>query len=403
MEKAMARRLSILVTAMVMTMPVREVNGFVDRQQVQQSSFCERALASVSCANPPTVNGDFNVEEYLGRWYEIGCTASFKLLTEAGLICDQAVYSSSADGNLSLLNSGLRVIGLLAVAEVVGIDLAAGSACSAARDVCYQLPALADISQSLSNRSLASRLNSSVQSAELALQSLSDDVSLVQQTNGQISQANYTGDRTLNSSVEGIKLNVEEAEVEQQAILKFATELSDIIGEVKEENTTAAEVLVTTSLKVAESVAAIAVSLKAVELASEVLLTNGQPIEDASVSSVTGTITQPDAAAAAKLEVTIIGNEAPYWVIDLERSDDGSYSAALVYSCTEGTGKSLFVLSREPTLAQATLDGFLAKAESLGIYNDCEDPFLFTLQKGGDCGQAVSKPSVSSMFQQIKR
>ncbi|KAH7276599.1 hypothetical protein KP509_39G013700 [Ceratopteris richardii] len=355
-------------------------------KQPSQSSFCKRAEATRQCPNPPTVDSDFKIEKYLGKWYEIGSTAAFKLLFEPGLVCDRALYSS-ADGKLSLRNSGLRVISRLAAAEVTAINVAARGSCTAAREVCYQLPALMELSQSLSDSSLRYRLASSVQAAGLALDRLAADVTLVQQANGDISQANYSpGGRTLQSSVDVINRFTKDAEEQRNTIANFAAELNNIRSEATKESEQAQKTLGSAAVKIGASSAGIGVALKALEVGAKSLLSNGQPVGDGSVSSVMGTIAQPSATSPAKLQVTINVAKSPYWIIALEKAKDGSYSAALVYSCQQG-GKSLFVLSREPTLEMTTLDAFLSTAESLGIYNDCEDPFILTLQRGGSCGE----------------
>ncbi|KAH7276600.1 hypothetical protein KP509_39G013800 [Ceratopteris richardii] len=383
----MALRLGCVMMMIVLLAMAGRGSDATFTNKPPQSSFCQRAEASRQCANPPTVDSDFKVEEYLGKWYEIGSTAAFKLLSEAGLVCNQALYSS-ANGTLSLLNSGLRVISRLAAAEVTAINVAARGSCAAAREVCYQLPALIELSQSLSDPSLGHRLASSAQAADLALHRLAADVSLVQQANGDISQANYSsGGRTLQSSIDVINRYTKDAEEHQDAIADFAVELNKIRAEATKESKEAQKTLGSAALKIGASSAGIEVGLKALEVGAKYLMSNGQPIDNGGVSSVTGTITQPNATSPAKLEVAISVAKSPYWIIALEKAKDGAYSAALVYSCQQGVGKSLFVLSREPTLEMTTLAAFLSKAESLGIYNDCEDPFLLTLQRGGSCGQ----------------
>ncbi|MCO5551529.1 hypothetical protein L7F22_005033 [Adiantum nelumboides] len=379
--------------------------------EATEKHFCERAEASRKCANPPTVDedGQFKVEEYLGKWYEIGSTASFKLLTEAGLVCNQARYSASPAGNLSLLNSGLRVINSVAVAEVAAVNVAARGACAAARQVCHQLVGVGQISRSLATvhgadaelLHLSQQLSTSVQVTQQALDNLSQDVTLIQQGNDQISQANPSS--SLQASVAAIKQYVMEGGQEQENVASLTSTINKIRSNLTDASHKsgwsekskaalqhAALSLASKALKVGASSTAIGLSLNAVGVGAKALAANGQPVKDASVSSVSGSITQPNATSAAKLQVSIIGNKAPYWIIALERSSQGACSAALVYSCSQVAGvaaKSLFVLSREPQLQRSTLDAFLAKAASLGIYNDCEDPFFLTLQRGGDCGQ----------------
>ncbi|KAI5077954.1 hypothetical protein GOP47_0007778 [Adiantum capillus-veneris] len=390
----------------------------MNNSEASEQQFCERAEASGSCAKPPTVDEEgFKVEDYLGKWYEIGSTASFKLLNEAGLVCNQARYSASASGNLSLLNSGLRVISPLALAEVVAVNVAARGACAAAREVCHQLAAVSQLTRSLATLDghdahllqISQQLKTSTQAAQQALNDLSEDVSLIQQANGQISQANPSS--SLQSSVAALNRYVKEGrQVEQGALTSLVSTLNKIRGQVKDASHKsglrekskaalehAALSLASIALKVGASNNAIELSLKAVGVGAKALAGNGHPVNDASVSSVSGSIIQPNATSPAKLAVSIIGNKAPYWIIALEKSKSsqsmGAYSAALVYSCSEVAGvtaKSLFVLSREAQLQRSTLDAFLAKAESFGIYNDCEDPFLLTLQRGGNCGQPSS-------------
>ncbi|KAH7276595.1 hypothetical protein KP509_39G013500 [Ceratopteris richardii] len=388
-EASMAHRLCSFMILIVVAAVTAHRSDAISAKQQPPSSFCTRAEASRQCANPPTVDADFNVEEYLGRWYEIGSTATFKLLSETGLICNQAFYSSSS-GKLSLLNSGLTVISPLAAADVSAINFAGRGSCAAAREVCYQLPALVKLSQSKCNPALRRQLASSVKAAGLALHRLASDVSLIQQANGEINQANYpSGGRTLQSSVADIKKFTKEAEYQQDAIAQFAAELNKTRAKARKESAEIQNTLNSAALKVSQSSAAIEVGLNTMKVRAKSLLSTGQPINNGNVYSVPGTITQPNATSPAKLEVSIFTSRAPYWIIALEKAKDGAYSAALIYSCQQGVGKSLFVLSREPTMAMATLHGFLSKAESLGIYNDCEDPFLLTLQRGGTCGRPL--------------
>lgn len=379
------------------------------------ATFCARAVASKSCATPPTVDA-INLEAYLGHWYEIGSTASFKLLTEAGLVCDQAQYSSNS-GNLSLVNSGLNVIGTLAAAQVSAVSLAARGVCTGAKDICNGLApsaviaqALQDISEAVANlasidhadAALLSRasqkLSKSVDLAESAVQALADDVSQIQQSNGQISQANAIVPR----NIAAIQRYANQASNQQAIVNALAGDLYSASFQVKavsaklrksEANVKqtldkAAGLLTEEATKFTASSTAIATSLEAIKATSATLLLDGKPIENGSVRSVNGRITQ-NSGAAAKLEVSINGAMAPYWIIDLEGDGKGGYAAALVYSCTEvavvGVTKSLFILSREPQLDEQIVQKFLDRASSYGIYDDCDDPFLFTVQRNALC------------------
>lgn len=371
-------------------------------------AFCSRAVASRSCPKPPTIDS-FNLEAYLGRWYEIGSTARFKLSTEAGVACDQAVYSSTA-GKFALLNSGLQVIN--GAAQIRGVTASARAICSGARNACFQLQAAGQVSHALQSFNtthslqLAHQLSFSADAAALHLQRIAEDVTHIQQVNGQISQANAS---SLQSSIADINEYVDEARREQRQVAGLVGGLNKIGAQVwelgkkagisvkaKRELQQASKTLTSFAADLKESSSSMKLALNALHAKAISLLTNAQPIQHPHVSFVTGRITQPNATSAGKLEVTINGTTAPYWIIGLESDSKGAYSAAMVYSCREVAGvsaKSLFVLSKERQVDHATLQGFLAKAELLGIYNDCEDPFLLTLQRGGTCGKVPSPSS----------
>lgn len=381
-------------------------------------TFCSRARASKSCPTPPTFDS-VNLQAYLGHWYEIGSTASFKLLTESGLVCDQAQYSA-ASGNVSLLNSGLKVIGPLAIAEIGAVSLAAGGVCTGARDICYDLAPSSGISQALyyiSNAKgnltktdaallsqISQKLRVSLEATEMALQVLADNIKQVQQLNSQLSQANAS----LPESINAIKSNVSQASQEQAAISNLVGELSEAQSQTraiskklqpdgkeaiyaKQELEQATSSLTEAAVKIATINAAMGVSLGGIKAGAATLSLNEQPISNAKVSSVQGGITQ-NASSPGKLEVSINGVKAPYWILQVQEDGRGGYGAALVYSCREIAGlaaKSLFILSREPYLDEKVVEGFLKQAELYGIYNDCDDPFLFTVQRGGNCGNST--------------
>jgi apolipoprotein D and lipocalin family protein len=68
-----------------------------------------------------------------------------------------------------------------------------------------------------------------------------------------------------------------------------------------------------------------------------------------------------------KLEVSFFGPfEAPYDVVYLEKD----YSVSLVVSCTEAGGSNLWVLSREPEMEDASLNGYLEIFRKQGFVAD---------------------------------
>ena len=66
----------------------------------------------------------------------------------------------------------------------------------------------------------------------------------------------------------------------------------------------------------------------------------------------------------------------------------GEYSALLVYTCSVNANgdptTDLVLLSRTPTLTPQAVINFLSIANSLGVFTDCDNPFVPTLQRP-DC------------------
>jgi hypothetical protein len=218
--------------------------------------------------------------------------------------------------------------------------------------------------------------------AKRAIAELAEEVESIQKLNGEINEAGYSEDLRENVG-EGLKRAVagmREAADRAEARLKEVEAAAGLDG---------------------RDVAAAAAELAAIRASAAALLAAGRP-GNASVSYVGGTVAQPDPATSpAKLHVSIGPvAAAPYWIVDAAvRSGPGFehyyYSAALVFSCSSSrfpgsVSKSLFILSRRPRLDPHIVRRFLAKAGSLGIYNDCNDPFLFTLQRGGNCGRVLA-------------
>eukprot|EP00929_Paragymnodinium_shiwhaense_P064488 TRINITY_DN32294_c0_g1_i1.p1 TRINITY_DN32294_c0_g1~~TRINITY_DN32294_c0_g1_i1.p1 ORF type:complete len:213 (+),score=15.71 TRINITY_DN32294_c0_g1_i1:46-639(+) len=65
------------------------------------------AGASAKCPNPATVS-NFEVTDYLGRWYEIAVSAQFRSFFEKELQCTTALYSKGTESDAPVLvyNSG---------------------------------------------------------------------------------------------------------------------------------------------------------------------------------------------------------------------------------------------------------------------------------------------------------
>lgn len=102
---------------------------------------CSASFPSSTCPAPRTVQG-FNLSAYVGKWYEIGSTGRFKLGTESGLACVFANYTlaeaptATEGANVTVLNTGVQVLGSVAAAGVRELSDAITEACSVARKAC---------------------------------------------------------------------------------------------------------------------------------------------------------------------------------------------------------------------------------------------------------------------------
>ena len=66
-------------------------------------------MALAGCKSKPNVDlsveGDFDIEKYLGEWYEI---ARFDHSFERGVELSKANYTQNADGTIKVVNSGVK-------------------------------------------------------------------------------------------------------------------------------------------------------------------------------------------------------------------------------------------------------------------------------------------------------
>ncbi|XP_030608475.1 apolipoprotein D-like isoform X2 [Archocentrus centrarchus] len=97
---------------------------------------------------------------------------------------------------------------------------------------------------------------------------------------------------------------------------------------------------------------------------------NRELLPDGNIDSISGTAKAADPSEPAKLLVSFFENSppAPYWVLS---TDYDNY--ALVYSCTdfgEVHGEFIWILSRQPTLPQETLEELQNTLSSFGASVD---------------------------------
>lgn len=70
-----------------------------------------------SCPNPGSQDS-FDVNQYLGKWYEL---ERFSAIFELGVICGSAEYSLNDDGSIKVINGGKRrILGIESPTSVTG-------------------------------------------------------------------------------------------------------------------------------------------------------------------------------------------------------------------------------------------------------------------------------------------
>lgn len=378
---------------------------------------------------------DFNVERYLGRWYEIGSTALYKFQYERGLICDHTIHSllvprTAEHGPvLSILGRGYQTLTPLESAGVAHLSGASQGVCSNARTICAlvapngllreTIPQLAETIAIIRNDSVMRHraetenlvtdlrnLRALANTVQISVDKLSRNISRLQALNANISQG--AGDTqhniialmeessSIDTNIQSLNLHVSES------IANLRAEIAQGANFIRVENPDLASRLDRSILalgaefgRIETSLAGIAMALTGVSASSRALAglptSPGGPAPSLPAREVRGVALQnPD--ARGKLELHQYGAPSQYWVLDVERSENSRrYDAVLVYSCIDhGLDgvlplEHLFVLAKNRTLAPATVNMFLETARRYGIYSECDNPFVTTVQHG-TCG-----------------
>jgi len=220
-------------------------------------SFCEKAIANYNNSGACPEVSTFDIVDtvaYAGVWYEIGSTAQFKLLSEAGLDCLQANYTmqiSNGTTSLAVVNSGRRSLGPVATLGVTSISTGAKDVCMSARDVCAYLGPPSGMMQSVTElRKIASTvrkeladqatiLDDVAQKIESCGYSISKEftivaehVQTVQKLDGYLS----AGNNTATANVEQIKLEIIELCKHIDVLEEFVNEMAiarSLLGQVR--------------------------------------------------------------------------------------------------------------------------------------------------------------------------
>ncbi|KAH9291869.1 hypothetical protein KI387_042941 [Taxus chinensis] len=355
--------------------------------------FCSRAAVTKSCPTPPTRN-EFNVDEYLGRWYEVGATAQFKFEYEAGVICERAQHSLIVDNNenygavVALLNRGQPVLKPFQASAVTRLSATAHGVCNHAHAICDivddQSPLYAALDKLVST--VHSIRNDSVMRYRHELSSLSPATRELQYLRRNIT---VTVDRlargmTRLQHINGnISQGVGHADANVDALMDLSSDLKDTVAVLNLRIADVAPNVRADVLRDAAQLADVSTLLSAVTASARAYDTTAPPYSwnpvQYPVAETRGVAVQnPD--AAGKFDVHQYGHTAPYWVLDVDVADDGangtdivpgssgaavngtSYNAALIYSCTEEKDgppqENLFLLARNASLSDDTITRF---------------------------------------------
>ncbi|KAG0576146.1 hypothetical protein KC19_5G058600 [Ceratodon purpureus] len=390
-------------------------------------SFCEKANSYSNSTCPDVSTFDIvDPAAYAGMWYEIGSTAQFKLLSEAGLDCLQSNYTLQLPNDpsgaaLAVVNSGERSMGAIATLAITSISTGAKEICMNARDVCSYIGPSSAMMQSVTElRIVSDKVKSSLPEQAATLDDvaqkvenyaynvskeftmLAKHVAKIQTMDGFLSAGNDSA-----TNVDQLKLDMIAMSKHIDVFVEFMHEMDiarSLLAQVAVKLVLAGEFVCSVDITEASALIAAAeqsISLRAARMrsthtamnaASEVLQLADLKLPNNLSWSSPGVATQ-NATARGRLEFSILGLSDPYVIIALEGLPSRGYDAALLYSCTEDRlldtiQQSFFVLSRRPTLQPATLNRFLAVASSLGIDLDCENPFLPSSCNGAPEGDA---------------
>jgi lipocalin len=381
--------------------------------------YCSDSLAVTSCPDVSTYS-QIDLSAYAGKWYEIGSSASFKNLMEAGGVCAEAQYTAENSTTLKVENSNFLTASPLAITAVGGISGSSSLVCQQARAVCSELNTgdsllneglskvwkfQSDISSSYPTEAgqvstAANKIQQAMPNFAPQLAQLSQYVTQLQTQNSQLSQTDGDASGVVSSikstcsdasslvtNINSMYQTISDAQLD---LINVAKSLFQQGGDAVSQSFTltdaATEVLGGAAIiqtQVGGMSAAFTASSKA---ADSVLSDKDKPYYN--VSSVSGYATV-NGSDASKLNVAITplpgkAFPAPYWILAVDGSSSSGYDAALVYSCAEvptgGIGQTLWILSRNPTLSSDVIDKFLTLADSLGIKHDCASAFVYTVR-----------------------
>lgn len=380
--------------------------------------YCGDSLAISTCPDVSTYN-DIDLAAYGGKWYEIGSSASFKNLLEAGGVCAEAQYTEESSSTLKVVNSNFLTATPTAMTAAGGISGSSSLVCQQARTVCSELSAddsllnegLSKVWKFQSDNSgsypteagLVSTAASKIQQASKdfgpQLDQLSKYVNQLQTQNSQLSQTD--GDASavvglIKSTLSLARSQVTTLDSTYQTISDAQMDLINVAKDLFQKGgdamgpsftlTDAATEILGGAKIIQAQVGAMSIAVEAsTKAATAVLKDTEKPFYNVSTISGTATVN----GSEAKLSVTfspVPGKlfPAPYWILAVDGASSSGYNAALVYSCanvlTGGVDQTLWVLARSPSLSQDVTNKFLSLAANLGIKQDCDSPFVYTVR-----------------------
>lgn len=122
---------------------------------IDLSPFCVKANSNFGTCPEVSSFDIVDIAAYAGLWHQIGSTAQYKLMTEAGSSCLQANYTvqlsndTNQGASLTVLYSGIRTLDPVATLGITSVSSASRDVCMNARDVCSLIDTSSNFMQSV--------------------------------------------------------------------------------------------------------------------------------------------------------------------------------------------------------------------------------------------------------------
>ncbi|GLJ08557.1 hypothetical protein SUGI_0091250 [Cryptomeria japonica] len=335
----------------------------------------------------------------MGTWYQAISTARYKLTFQPGLICEQTNYTflpSNFDGTtrIAATYSSSTILPRLEAATLTRFSQSTDRICTAAKNICQlTTPPYSGLRQNLralwhsipllssSHPSIAAELQRQIRRTfhlirlvECSMDSLSTNVSQIQQAYGRISIGQglpRENIRQLTEIMSGTLRVVRDVTYQIYSRDYIRRQIIDIAAKLAAEKPSLSRQISGSVLQIASEFGRIEASLAEMGY----ILTNlevgsaslrGPTTFGKGYKAVWRGLGFQNQSAPGKLVMDFYGATSPYWIIGLEGN------------ATEG--------SRSGMVEEEIMARFMEIARLYEIDVDCNNPFVFTDQRGGSCG-----------------